>query len=119
MAFSLASIQRNTPKSPRMLIHGMPGVGKTTFACSAPDPIVIQTEDGLGTLDVPAFPLATDYAQVMEALGSLYQEEHSFRTLVVDSLDWDHCSARRQGNDDHHDRAQRDQAHRGSHPAGV
>jgi len=88
MAFSLASIQRNTPKAPRILVHGMPGVGKTTFACGAPDPIVLQTEDGLGALDVPCFPLATEYSQVMEALGSLYQEGHQFKTLVVDSLDW-------------------------------
>lgn len=88
MAFSLASIQRNQPKAPRILIHGMPGVGKTTFACGAPSPIVIQTEDGLGALNVPAFPLATDYQQVMEALTSLYQEEHDFQSLVIDSLDW-------------------------------
>ena len=88
MAFSLASIQRNQPKAPRILVHGMPGVGKTTFAASAPDPIVIQTEDGLGALDVPTFPLATEYSQVIEALASLYQEEHRFQTLVVDSLDW-------------------------------
>jgi hypothetical protein len=88
MAFSLASIQRNTPKAPRILVHGMPGVGKTTFATGAPAPIVIQTEDGLGALDVPAFPMATDYGQVMEALGALYQEEHSYQSLVVDSLDW-------------------------------
>jgi hypothetical protein len=88
MAFSLASIQRNRPKAPRILVHGMPGVGKTTFACGAPDPIVLQTEDGLGALDVKAFPLATDYRQVMDALASLYQEEHEFQSLVVDSLDW-------------------------------
>lgn len=88
MAISLASIQRNQPKAPRILIHGMPGVGKTTFACAAPDPIVLQTEDGLGAIDVPCFPLATDFAQVMEALGALYQEDHAYRSLVIDSLDW-------------------------------
>ena len=78
MAFSLASIQRNQPKAPRILVHGMPGVGKTTFAASAPDPIVIQTEDGLGALDVPTFSLATEYSQVIDALAYLYHEEHRF-----------------------------------------
>lgn len=88
MAFSLASLARNTPKPPRVIIHGDPGVGKTTFAACAPAPVVIQTEDGLGNLDVTAFPLARNFSDVMEALQTLYTEKHEFQTLVVDSLDW-------------------------------
>lgn len=88
MAISLKSITRAAPKAPRIIVHGEPGVGKTTFACSAPAPIVIQTEDGLGTLDVPAFPLAKSYDDVLGALAALYQEEHAYSTLVIDSLDW-------------------------------
>lgn len=88
MAFSLASLARNTPKPPRIIIHGDPGIGKTTFAACAPNPVVIQTEDGLGTLDVQAFPLAKKLGDVMDALHSLYTEQHDFQTLVVDSLDW-------------------------------
>lgn len=88
MAISLASLQRNAPKPPRIIIHGEPGVGKTTFAACAPSPVVIQTEDGLGNLDVTAFPMSTSYDDVMAALQSLYVEPHEFKTLVVDSLDW-------------------------------
>jgi hypothetical protein len=97
MAISLASLKRGREDAPlRMIVAGSPGVGKTTFACSAPDPVVIQTEDGLAPLiqagilpeSLPRFPLATSYADVMDALGALYQEEHSFKTLVLDSLDW-------------------------------
>ena len=33
---------------PRIMIYGSEGVGKSTFAASAPKPIFIQTEDGLG-----------------------------------------------------------------------
>lgn len=88
MAFSLASLQKNSPKAPRVIIHGDPGVGKTTFAVCSPSPVVIQTEDGLGNLDAVAFPLATSFDDVMSALQSLYTEPHEFKTLVVDSLDW-------------------------------
>jgi hypothetical protein len=89
MAISLASLNRaSAPKPPRILIHGVHGVGKTTFAAGAPDPVFVLTEDGLGTLDVPHFPLARTFDEVMQALAALYTEEHGFRTLVVDSVDW-------------------------------
>lgn len=88
MAFNLASLSSNTPKAPRIIIHGDPGIGKTTFGVCAPAPVVIQTEDGLGNLQATAFPLARSFSDVMEALGALYTEAHDFQTLVVDSLDW-------------------------------
>lgn len=88
MAISLSSIARNKVKAPRILVHGLPGVGKTTVATDAENPIVIQTEDGLGAIDVPAFPLAKSFADVMEALTALYSEDHEYQSLVVDSLDW-------------------------------
>lgn len=88
MAISLQNITRSRAKAPRIIVHGDPGIGKTTFACAAPAPIVVQTEDGLGVLDVPAFPLAQHYDDVIDALGALYSETHEYQTLVVDSLDW-------------------------------
>ena len=88
MAISLASLQKNSPKPPRIIIHGDPGIGKTTFSVCAPAPVVIQTEDGLGNLDATAFPLANSFSDVMGALQSLYTEPHEFKTLVIDSLDW-------------------------------
>jgi hypothetical protein len=89
MAFDLSSIKRGREiKAPRIVVHGDSGVGKTTFGAGAPSPIVIQTEDGLGTLDVPHFPLAKNYADVLSAVTTLYSEEHGFQTCMVDSLDW-------------------------------
>lgn len=88
MAISLASLQKHSPKPPRIIIYGDPGLGKTTFGVSAPSPVVIQTEDGLGSLEATAFPLASSYEDVIEALSSLYTEDHDYKTLVIDSLDW-------------------------------
>lgn len=89
MAFDLSSISAG-PRSqpPRIFLTGPHGVGKTTWACSAPSPIVIQTEDGLGMLETPAFPLAATTAEVFEALSTLYSEDHDFKTVVLDSADW-------------------------------
>ena len=45
-------------KPPRIMVYGQEGVGKSTFGASAPDPVFIQTEDGLGEIDTCKFPLA-------------------------------------------------------------
>jgi hypothetical protein len=84
----LKSISKNIPKPPRITIYGPSGIGKTTFAASAPEPIFILTEDGLGDIEAPHFPLATTFEEVLEALATLGKEEHTFKTVVIDSLDW-------------------------------
>lgn len=89
MAFNLASIRRNERiAAPRVLVYGVEGIGKSTFAAGAESPVFIQTEDGLGSLQVDHFPLATGVDDVLSAIGTLYTEKHDFRTVVVDSLDW-------------------------------
>ena len=86
---SLAAITRGTtPLPPRVVVYGAHGIGKTTFGVSAPNPIALRTEDGLAALAVPTFPLITEYAELMQALTTLYIETHDFQSLVLDSLDW-------------------------------
>lgn len=75
-------------KPPRLLVYGVAGVGKTTFAASAPAPVFVPTEDGLGVIDAPAFPLAATFEDVMNALQQLATEDHDFKTVVIDSVDW-------------------------------
>ena len=60
----------------------------STWGAQSENPIFIQTEDGLGKIDCARFPLAEDYAQVITALSELYAEEHDYRTVVIDTLDW-------------------------------
>ncbi|RDH44644.1 ATP-binding protein [Zooshikella ganghwensis] len=88
MALSLANIGLTQAlKAPRMVLYGSHGLGKTTFAASAPNPIFLFTEDGAGALQVNAFPLLTSFPDVISALQALYQEQHEFQTVVLDSLD--------------------------------
>ena len=90
MAITLSSLNRiDTPKPPRIVIYGPHGVGKNTFAASAPKPVLIDIEDGHPS-DTPidAFPKAQTFADVIEAFGALYTEKHDFETVIVDSLDW-------------------------------
>jgi hypothetical protein len=67
MAISLASLRQATSLTPpRILIHGVAGVGKSTFAANADHPVVIATEDGLGMLKVASFPVAKSFDEVMK-----------------------------------------------------
>jgi hypothetical protein len=71
----------------RVLIYGPDGVGKTTFAASARDAIVLPAEDGAAYLNVARFPVAETWQDVLDALAEL-RGEHAHKTLVLDTLDW-------------------------------
>ncbi len=89
MAISLASLKTSTHLTPpAVIVHGVAGVGKTTFAAYSDKAVAVCTEDGLGMLKIPHFPLARSFEEVIEALAALHSEPHEHRTLVVDSLDW-------------------------------
>jgi hypothetical protein len=89
MAFDLKSIQRNEAlAAPRVMIYGVEGIGKSTFAAGSPDPIFILTEDGLGSLAVDHFPLAKEFKDVVNAIGTLVESDHKYRSVALDSLDW-------------------------------
>ena len=75
-------------KPQRIMLYGVHGVGKSTWASLAPKPIFIQTEDGLGGIDCDKFPLATEFADIIAALSELYSNENRYQTIVIDSLDW-------------------------------
>jgi hypothetical protein len=82
----IKSAKRMDP--PKVVIYGGPKVGKSTFGAGAPAPVAIQLEEGLAAIDIPAFPLATKWAEVLDAIGELGSQAHEFKTVVVDSLDW-------------------------------
>lgn len=89
MAISLQNLSRGKRiRAPKIVIYGGPKIGKSTFASQIPGAVFIQTEEGLDALDVTAFPLATKYQQVLDALKALATEEHDFKAVVLDSLDW-------------------------------
>lgn len=85
----LENIQSGREKRPpRIMIYGSEGIGKSTLAASAPNPIFIQTEDGLGEINCHKFPLAKSLAEVLAELTAIRDEPHEYRTVVIDSADW-------------------------------
>lgn len=89
MTVSLTDVQSGTRAAPpRILVYGIEGIGKSTFASKFPKPIFIQTEDGLDNIDCESFPVARKFEDVVGALDALIREKHDYSTVVIDSLDW-------------------------------
>lgn len=85
----MATVHRGrAAKPPRILLYGVEGIGKSTFGSQAPNPVFIQTEDGLDEIDCHKFPLAKSYDEVTSALAELASQPHDYETVVIDSLDW-------------------------------
>jgi hypothetical protein len=87
---SLASIKKsNANQRPRRtLLYAVKGIGKSTFAAQYPAPIFIATEDGLHDLAVDQFPLCRSWEELRTCAFSLATEEHKYRTVVIDTVDW-------------------------------
>lgn len=86
---TLANVVRGKQAKPiRITIYGVEGCGKSTFAANAPNPIFLCSEDGTSHLDVARFPTPRAWADVLEAIRVLTYDEHEFKTLVIDSVDW-------------------------------
>lgn len=80
-----------TGKQPRprgTLVYGPGGVGKSTFAANAPGAIFLPVEDGLADIDCARFPLFHKLDDFQAAMRTLYREDHDYKTVIIDSLDW-------------------------------
>jgi hypothetical protein len=86
---SLHSLVKGRIAQPlRVTLYGVEGIGKSTFAAGAPNPVFLGAEDGTAQLDVVRFPTPENWSEVLEAIRELEGGSHDFQTLVLDTLDW-------------------------------
>jgi hypothetical protein len=85
---TLGAITKGPVRTPqRTVIYGTEGIGKSTWAASAPSPIFLPLEEGTNALDVARFPRVLTWADLLDALDELREADHGYRTVVVDTLD--------------------------------
>ena len=86
----LSTIKKPESRAPVITICGDAGTGKTSLASTFPNPIVIRAEDGLMSIPADkrpdAFPLLKSADELWPQLLALLQEDHNYKTLVVDSV---------------------------------
>ena len=87
MAIDFTTLKKeNDPSPPRIMIYGMEKIGKTTLATGAPDPVFLLTEEGRGLNEIAATEVIKTYDEFVDHLYGLSSQDHSFKTLVVDSI---------------------------------
>jgi hypothetical protein len=71
-------------------LYGRNGIGKSLFASCAPSPIFLDLDQNIYELSVSSnktFGVTIKtYDDAMAFLGTLFNQDHEFKTLVVDSL---------------------------------
>lgn len=88
MALSISDLKKvRADLPPRILFYGPPGIGKTTIASEFPNSVFLQIEDGTpGEVELNSFGKLDSFDQVMGYLEVLYNEDHDFQTVVIDSV---------------------------------
>ena len=87
-ASPLHAVRTKRVVAARVMVYGGAGLGKSTFGASAPAPVFIAPEDGLVNIDTEALPPPKTWADVLGYVRALATEDHAWKTVVLDSLDW-------------------------------
>lgn len=76
------------PKATKVVLYGPEGIGKTSFAAKAPNPLFIDTEGSTTRLNVRRLPAPQSWAMVLEQVQWVLYNPAVCKTLVVDTADW-------------------------------
>jgi len=86
----LSTIKKPANRSVVATVCGDAGIGKTSLACSFPNPIVIRGEDGMQSIPEKnrpdAFPMLQNPDDLWDQLTTLIKEDHKYKSLVIDSV---------------------------------
>ena len=88
MDFSLSS-GRQGRQAVKVVVYGVEGIGKSTFAANFPGAVFIDTEGSTKFLDVTRFdPAPSTWGDLLSMVGWAASGLTPGQTLVVDTLDW-------------------------------
>lgn len=85
----MQTIKTRESVPPKILIYSEHGLGKSSLAAAAPNPIFINVENGLAEIDTEmAGPVPETLGEIQSQLSSVLHDKHEYKTLVIDTLDW-------------------------------
>lgn len=75
----------------KVVIYGVPGVGKSEFAAQFPAPLFIDIEGSTKHMDVARTEKPTSWAHFMEIINEMVKHPEciaAYQTIIIDSGDW-------------------------------
>ncbi|MFQ7235661.1 MAG: ATP-binding protein [Enterococcus hulanensis] len=75
------------PRAQKVVLYGVEGIGKSTFASKFPDPLFIDTEDSTLHMEVKRFDKPTSWTMLLQQVEWVKQNKPC-QTLVIDTMDW-------------------------------
>ena len=85
MAITKPEAMNFSDKNIIMIISGLPGTGKTTLALSAPDVLLIDTDEGMARVNPAHRKDASICKTYEEVLADIKAAEGQYKTIVVDT----------------------------------
>ena len=76
------------PAPLKVVLYGVEGIGKSSFAARFPQPVFIDTEGGTGRLDVRRLPAPDSWQMLLDEAAAAADGQVPCRTLVLDTADW-------------------------------
>lgn len=77
------------PKAIKVVVYGPEGIGKSSFAAKAPNPLFCDTEGSTTRLNVRRFnPPPNSFAMICEQVQYVLRNPHVCKTFVLDTADW-------------------------------
>ncbi len=88
MSLLKSVIKATSPSAPKGIIYGPPGIGKSTYVANAGESIVIDIENGAGTIQCTRTPHLQTWREIETWLTELATTDHGYNAVAIDTLDW-------------------------------
>lgn len=77
-----------TARALKVVIYGSEGIGKSTLAAAAPDPLFIDTEGSTAHMDVRRIEKPKTWEELIDIVKEVAVTPGICKTLVLDTADW-------------------------------
>ena len=77
-----------TARAMKVVVYGSEGIGKSTFAADAPDPLFIDTEGSTAHMDVRRIEKPETWEELVDIVKEVTVTPDICKTLVLDTADW-------------------------------
>lgn len=88
MSLMQSVIKKPVPTPPKGIVYAAFGVGKSTFLGNINNSLLVDCENGAGTIPCQRTPYLETWPEIESWLTALEKEDHGYQVVGIDTLDW-------------------------------